>query len=339
MGTNIIRVNEAEAKNPLSGNLSGFPTRDGWLALANAAQALLQIAQAALGETVATTAHLSPTPTLVCHPATTSTFTVAEGVNTFLIAKARAGKSDRYIKALKNSLSKFVRGRARVLLDHVTAEHLEIWLAESDWAPGTQDGYLSDVRIFYNFAKLRGWCSTNPAAQVEIDVEDRLIEVHTPAQVRVVMDTAREMNLDVMRCMALRYFGGLRAIEAEKQSEDDIHREENFLKVTSAKRNTRARRPVTILPVLHAWLDVGGSLPLVNSGHKMAALVKALEAKGVPWPQNSPRHSFCSYHLSMFENAAKTAREAGHSEQMLFKRYNGEVLKKDASLFWAIMPN
>ena len=41
--------------------------------------------------------------------------------------------------------------------------------------------------------------------------------------------------------------------------------------------------------------------------------IRTASAKGVPWPANAPRHSFCSYHLGRHENAGKTALEAGHS--------------------------
>ena len=56
------------------------------------------------------------------------------------------------------------------------------------------------------------------------------------------------------------------------------------------------------------------------------------------WPQNAPRHSFCSYHLAMHQNAGKTALEAGHSEQMLFAHYREIVTREDAAAFWGIRP-
>lgn len=45
-----------------------------------------------------------------------------------------------------------------------------------------------------------------------------------------------------------------------------------------------------------------------------------------------------SYHLAAFESAAKTALEAGHSEQMLFNHYRAVVTQETALEFWSIRP-
>lgn len=63
------------------------------------------------------------------------------------------------------------------------------------------------------------------------------------------------------------------------------------------------------------------------------------------WPDNVTRHSFCSYHLAKFRDAAGTALEAGHTQEMLFRNYR-ELLTLDGALitpelageFWGIKP-
>ncbi len=265
--------------------------------------------------------------------------TVAETINDFLIAKARAGRSDRYLRALKNSLSKFAKGRSRQPLDAVTTEQIEDWLAQSDWAPRTRKGYLLDVRTLYNFAVRRGYVAENPANAVEAPIPGQSqIGIHTPEQVSAILEMARRHDLNVMRALAVRYFAGLRASEAALLQESEIHRGESLIEVTSSKSKTRSRRLVTILPVLSAWLDVGGSLPLHNVDNRMMLFVRALKAEGIPWPNNAPRHSFCSYHLAAFESASKTALSAGHSEQMLFQHYRALVSKAEAERFWNCYP-
>jgi hypothetical protein len=44
------------------------------------------------------------------------------------------------------------------------------------------------------------------------------------------------------------------------------------------------------------------------------------------------------YNLAQFQNAGKTALEAGHSEQMLFNHYRELVTSEEAAAFWAITP-
>jgi integrase/recombinase XerD len=318
-------------ENALSRNLS----RQAWLALANAAKALENIARVMSGENVSHPVTALSLP----HQGGHSDSTVADTINDFLIAKARVGRSNRYLGTLRYSLMKFSRGRSRQPISAVTTEEIEIWLAESGLSPRTQKGCLLDVRTLYNFAVRRGYCSDNPATAAEAAPPGASqIGIHTPAQISVVLETARRMDLNTCRALAVRYFAGLRASEAALLDEKEIKREQGLIEVTADKSKTRRRRLVTILPVLNAWLDVGGSLPLHDVSNRMRALTKAVKAEGVPWPANAPRHSFCSYHLAAFENAAKTALEAGHSEQMLFQHYRALVSKAEAEKFWGIRP-
>jgi integrase len=224
-------------------------------------------------------------------------------------------------------------------LDAVTAKQIEEWLATSDWAPRTQRGYLMDVRTLYAFCKRRGICTSNPALAAECpELAHKTPGIHSPGEVSIVLETAREADLNVCRCLAVRYFAGLRASEAERIEERQIRREDPVIEVGADISKTRKRRLVTIQPALGAWLDLGGELPLRDVSNRMRALVKTVEAKGVLWPQNAPRHSFCSYHLAMWQKAGETALEAGHSEQMLFQHYRALVSKKEAESFWAIRP-
>jgi integrase len=59
----------------------------------------------------------------------------------------------------------------------------------------------------------------------------------------------------------------------------------------------------------------------------------------IKWPANALRHSFASYHLAQFKNAAATAAELGHtSPTMLYKHYR-EVVRPDAAAqWWQVMP-
>ena len=105
---------------------------------------------------------------------------------------------------------------------------------------------------------------------------------------------------------------------------------------------TRRRRLVTISATLRAWLDwtagQGAALPLRDVWARLVRVKKAVRTVGVPFPANAARHSFCSYHLAHFGNAARTALEAGHSEAMLFAHYRELVTPEAAAAFWTIVP-
>lgn len=195
---------------------------------------------------------------------------------------------------------------------------IERWLDSQTWAARTKRGYLSDVRVMFNFAVRRGLANSNPAAEVELPVvESTPPVIHSPSQVRVVLEFARGYDLNLCRCLAVRYFAGLRSTEADRLREPQIFPE--HIEVTAANSKTRRRRLVTIQPALRAWLELGGSLDFGNRGNRWSWFNLALKSKtGVEWDHNVTRHSFCSYHLAMFRDEADTALEAGHSVQMLF---------------------
>lgn len=303
-----------------------------WRALREAARALEAAADAMLGNRVSL-----PTASQSVLWSADPSQTVVQTVNDFLLAKARAGKSDRYLRQLRVSLTDFCKGRALRPVTSVTTLEIENWLDQSDWKTVTQRGYLSDVRTMFNFAIRRNLVSHNPAAAVELPTIEpsQPPGIHSPGQVIIVLEKARRLNLDVMRHLAIRYFAGLRTSEAHRVTEENILLDRGVIEVPAAKSKTRRRRLVTIQANLKFWLALGGELRPMSPSKTVRPVIRASK---VDWPHNVTRHSFVSYHVAHFQNAARTALEAGHTEQMLFSNYRELVTPKDAAEFWAIVP-
>lgn len=264
---------------------------------------------------------------------------VGQLVSDFLRTKARANRSDRYLRALKVSLTAFAEGRRQVSADSVTVQDLERWLEKSTWSPRTQRGYLSDVRVLYSWAKKRNLVANNPAVAVELpELPDNPPAVHTPEQVKTVLEFARGYDLNICRALAVRYFAGLRSCEVDRLDESEI--KEGFIEVTALKSKTRRRRLVTIQPNLRAWLALGGSLPVRDTNNRWRWFSAELaKAHAIGWPNNVTRHSFVSYHLGHFQSAGKTALQAGHTEQMTFAHYREVVTEQAAKDYWEIVPS
>jgi integrase len=52
------------------------------------------------------------------------------------------------------------------------------------------------------------------------------------------------------------------------------------------------------------------------------------------------RHSFASYHLAKFSDAAALALELGHTNaNLVFQHYRQIVKPKDAERYWSIRPS
>jgi integrase len=57
------------------------------------------------------------------------------------------------------------------------------------------------------------------------------------------------------------------------------------------------------------------------------------------WPSNALRHSFASYHLAHFKDAAALALELGHTDAgLVFQHYREIVKPKEAEKYWNLVP-
>jgi hypothetical protein len=95
-----------------------------------------------------------------------------------------------------------------------------------------------------------------------------------------------------------------------------------LVEVPALKAKTASRRFVQIRDNLAAWPE-----PRIGTGNVCPRnLRKLLEADRTAaglrsWPSNALRHSFASYHLAHFRDAAKLALELGHGDQDLIFRH------------------
>jgi len=139
-------------------------------------------------------------------------------------------------------------------------------------------------------------------------------------------------------------------------------RKSALVEVPALKAKTASRRFVQIRDNLAAWLEryigrTGKVCPpnlrkLLESDRTNTGIwigpesdeqeedkIERPTGKLKPWPSNGLRHSFASYHLAQFENAALLALELGHTSQDLIFRHYRELVKPDvAAKYWGIRP-
>lgn len=296
-------------------------------ALAGAATALLEIAKAFSSGSFSPVVPLSP------RPPSRPSLTVAKLVSLFLAAKERQGRSERYLRQLKSVLSTFQRGRAKTPGELVTFQDVDDWLSRSSWSNRTRRNARSDLSTLFSWGIKRGLLTVNPVTAVELpSPEVTEIVIHSPDQVRQVLESARRTDPLACRLLAIRYFAGLRSSEAARLREEDI--KGDWIEVTAKKSKTRSRRLVEVHACLRAWLALGPALgPMRTDRIRQAVL-----SSGVTWNHNVTRHSFVSYHLAKFEKPGQTALQAGHSEAILFRHYRALVTASQAESFFSVHP-
>ena len=115
---------------------------------------------------------------------------------------------------------------------------------------------------------------------------------------------------------------------------DDVDLEGGFIHVGAKKAKSARRRLVKIEPNLHRWLDdaqrAREAVAPLNLRTRLLEARKA--AKLRRWPFNGLRHSFASYHLAHFKDAARLALEMGHTNtNMIFGHYRELVRTEEAA--------
>jgi hypothetical protein len=117
--------------------------------------------------------------------------------------------------------------------------------------------------------------------------------------------------------------------------------EAGLIEVKALKAKTATRRLVTMEPNLREWLGPyrkhRGQLYPIGLRKKLEADRDRTELRQ-EWPSNALRHSFGSYHLAQFKDAAALALQMGNSPTMIFKHYRELVKPKDAEKYWRIQP-
>jgi integrase len=198
-------------------------------------------------------------------------------------------------------------------------------------------------KSFYRWHGMRGVCRDNPffSAPAREDAGYR-VAILAPAQMRTLLAT--EFPPWFRTYLVCGGFAGLRTIEMLRMDHESIDWDykEVLVRKTDSKQGEAAKpRSIGILPAFerHMPRDLAGPLLGGYTEKRMRkCLATAKEVLKVDdWLKNSLRHSFASYHLAQFRDAAKTAFELGHeSPKLLYKVYANLVSRRDAERWWEL---
>jgi integrase len=252
-----------------------------------------------------------------------------------------AGASARYCKDLRLRLVRFcVAFPGRTLADISTAD-VDTWLAALNLAPVTRNTFRLRLGTLFAFGMTRRWCTENPVTHTTRAKEtDGDIVILSVAQTAQLLEAA---SAETLPFWAIGAFAGLRRAELERLDWAQVDFEAGLIEVKARHSKTARRRLVTMQPNLRAWLApyrahrrdavCPGNLRLRTEADRDQAGLRE------NWPTNALRHSFGSYHLAHFKDAAALALQMGNSPDVIFRHYRELVRPKDAARYWQIKPS
>ena len=198
----------------------------------------------------------------------------------------------------------------------------------------------------FSTAIKKGWCSSNPVAQVEVPrVEEKQVPILTPEEIKNI-STAAEEYADG-RCAAavgMMLYAGIRPHEVERLNWGQVDLQEQAIYIQPRHSKTGGSRRVTIhkplLRLLHKYKQPSTcSICPANWQTHWRQLRRAAgwDSSSHSWQQDALRHTFASYHLSHFRSYAELQVELGHRDATLLRtRYVDQRGVHAAAKFWAV---
>jgi integrase len=262
-----------------------------------------------------------------------------ELVKELVAAKKADGASKRHVDDLRSRLNIFADKFDGQSVATITSAEIDDWLRSLPVSAVTRNHYRRLIVLAFNYAVQRGYATDNPAEKTAKAKEKKSdIGILTVTQAARLLESATP---DILPYIAIGLFGGLRRAELERLDWSEVDFESGLVEVKAAKSKTAQRRFVTMQPNLREWLlPVRKHKGNITPEDFNAQFVQARLAAGITeWPDNALRHSFASYHLAHFKNAAATALELGHHDSRItFAHYRELVRPKEGERYWNVKP-
>jgi integrase len=244
-------------------------------------------------------------------------------VDKFTAAKERQGVDVRcsYNKVLPHFSKRFADTR----LDTISTTMLSEWLDRDFAHPLTRNTVRKRVVTLFRWARKQGYLPKDSRTEIEDTESARTapmkIGIITADQLGVAFEKIREKAPRYVPALILAAHCGLRRSEVHGQSWADIRLDNKILRVTSAKRNTPAKRLVPISDSAVRSLREFESKGALCSNLAIDRIRDICITGGLDLPPNCFRHSFITYRCALTGDIPRTSMEAGNSSRVIHQYY------------------
>jgi integrase len=269
--------------------------------------------------------------------------TVSDLVAELLEAKQKDGRSEIYLRDLRNTLAIFSRDFGQRSIAGITVEELDNWLRALPGSPKTRTNFRAVVGVLFSYATHRRMLDFNPVLHTaKPKLPDNPPEIFTVTELLTLLETAQRTAPDVLPMLAIGAFAGVRDAEIKRLDWQEVNLARGYIEIKGAKAKSARRRIIPMQPNLAAWLRAYSGMKgsVVPEGYR-SKLDRIRQAAGISrWPNNGLRHSYASYRLAALNDAPRVSSELGHaSPAMLYNAYRELVLPEEAVRYWRVMPD
>ena len=268
---------------------------------------------------------------------TLTPITVRDAVDKYIELRERDNLRESSVASMRHRLLPLAATYGDALMHTITADDLRATQRGSAVSRNNMRRYYT---MLWKWAVNEHHANANPAASLTVAQSDEsLPEALTVNQVIALLQITRDNDAALLPWLCVGLFAGLRVAELNRVTADNIRDGKIHLDPSITK--LRNRRILDLLSPLPEWLALyppTGALLQTNHRKRFEALRKA--AGIYPWPNNAARHSFATYHLAAFQDAAKTAHYTRHESQNTLHRHYIDLATHDDGLaYFALTPS
>ena len=143
--------------------------------------------------------------------------TVSELMAEVLEAKRKDGRSEIYLRDLRNILAIFSRNFGNRPVAAITVEELDNWLRALPGSPKTRTNFRANVGVLFGYAARRRMIDTNPVLHTaKPKLPENPPEIFTVDELSTLLEAANRVAPDVIPMLAIGAFAGLRDAEIKR---------------------------------------------------------------------------------------------------------------------------
>ena len=244
-----------------------------------------------------------------------------------------------------NRMMRLIPGLAKRRIRSIRSDECAVWLEKAFTSLHQRIKARSILSGVFSTAIKRGWCDSNPVSKVDRpSVRENRVCILTPQEINRLIKSASEYEQG--KCLAavgMMLYAGIRPHEVARLSWTQVDLEKRAIFILPQHSKTGGARKVTIHAPLYEILK---KLPAQSNKricppnwlqHWRRLRTLAGWDGARKWPQDVLRHTFASYHLSLFQSYSKLQCEIGHRDASLLRtRYIDQRGVVDALSFWNI---
>ena len=232
---------------------------------------------------------------------------------------------------LKNTFSTF---------EEITSETILKFLKERG-KNKTIANWRGTINEFFNFCVRKEAILSNP---ISVILKDEFLKPEEPVQIGILSVKDAKIFFNIIenkypqyaKFYALALFAGIRVAEIPRIKEEYLRYDTKQILFPAQIGKVKKPWVLEDLPEnLWVWLEKYKNYPIKRPNDE----VRANGFKPLDLPHNFARHSFATYHLSLYFDFARTARITRNSEQMLKTHYLSMLVDKEtAKQYFEIIP-